>query len=328
MTPWSVVLRTSAGSRPRHGDPARRMRTLHAPTIAVKSLLPEPRSSVRARWPPRDAMFSTSLGLVARRAREPGVEDLLELGRRRRAQAQSEHVGVVPAPRARRGRRVAAQRRPDPENLVGRDRGAGPRPARDDRLLGPAVGHVAGRRLAGPRPVGTFALRRVGAVQHRLVPAPAKLLGDRRGDAGQLVRGQRDPHPRSRGQTAAIAGSRSSSGASSAIGSLAVLLEEPLEPVRPHVLDQRHQRPALVGQRVLDARRDLGERLPFDDPLLLEGAQPQRQRAGADAVQRALELAEPRAALGQVADQPTRGGTAGHVWRSTIPVPDGARPAA
>ena len=42
------------------------------------------------------------------------------------------------------------------------------------------------------------------------------------------------------------------------------------------------------------------------DALLLEGAQAQRQRARADALQRALELAEPRVALGQVANEQQR----------------------
>src|SRR4051812_49491730 len=78
---------------------------------------------------------------------------------------------------------------------------------------------------------------------------------------------------------------------------------EPLHPVGAHRLDDGQQVPALVGQLVLDARRDLGVRAALDDALLLERAQAQRERPRADAGQRALELAEPRAALGQIADQ-------------------------
>src|SRR5262249_44633773 len=70
--------------------------------------------------------------------------------------------------------------------------------------------------------------------------------------------------------------------------------------VRPHAVDDRDERAALLGQRVLDARRDLGIRAALDDALFLQRAQPQRERARGDAAERALELAEPRAALRQV----------------------------
>ena len=73
-----------------------------------------------------------------------------------------------------------------------------------------------------------------------------------------------------------------------------------------HVVDDRQQRAALVRQRVLDARRDLGERLALDDARLLEVAQAQRQRARADPAERALELAEARVALREVADDEQR----------------------
>ena len=51
------------------------------------------------------------VGLAARLAGEPGVEDLPQLGLGGRAQRQCQHVGVVPSPRPFRGGRVAAQRR-------------------------------------------------------------------------------------------------------------------------------------------------------------------------------------------------------------------------
>ena len=56
---------------------------------------------------------------------------------------------------------------------------------------------------------------------------------------------------------------------------------EPLGAVDAHRLDDRDERAALLRQRVLDARRDLGERLAGDDALLLERAQAQRERARA-----------------------------------------------
>src|SRR5687767_811019 len=70
---------------------------------------------------------------------------------------------------------------------------------------------------------------------------------------------------------------------------------QPLAPVRTHRLHDRDERAALLGERVLDARRDLGERLALHDALLFERAQAQRERPRRDAFERALELAEARA---------------------------------
>src|SRR5207302_6757215 len=56
----------------------------------------------------------------------------------------------------------------------------------------------------------------------------------------------------------------------------------------------------------LDPRRDLGERVALDNALFLERAQAQRERARADAAQRTLKFAEPRAAFGQVTDEEQR----------------------
>src|SRR4051794_27011107 len=50
--------------------------------------------------------------------------------------------------------------------------------------------------------------------------------------------------------------------------------------VLAHALDDGEQRLALLGQGVLDARRDLAERLALDDALLLQRAQAQREGAG------------------------------------------------
>src|SRR3954467_6085542 len=81
---------------------------------------------------------------------------------------------------------------------------------------------------------------------------------------------------------------------------------KPLGAVRAHAVDDRHERAALLGQRVLDPRRDLGVRAALDDALLLPRAPPQRARARGDAAERALELTEPRAALREVTNDEER----------------------
>src|SRR5262245_46696181 len=106
----------------------------------------------------------------------------------------------------------------------------------------------------------------------------------------------------------------------------AVVHAEVLAAVAAHVLDQRHEGLALGRKRVLDARRDLGIGVALNDALLLERAQAQRERARADPRQRALQLTETAAALGQVADDEdrplatvdVRGCTDGAVWISHI----------
>src|SRR5215218_7857491 len=86
----------------------------------------------------------------------------------------------------------------------------------------------------------------------------------------------------------------------------AVVDAEVLTPVAAHVLDERHERLALRRERVLDAGRDLGKGVPLDDALLLQRAKAQREGARADPRERALELAEAAAALGQVANHEDR----------------------
>src|SRR5579862_2192496 len=73
-----------------------------------------------------------------------------------------------------------------------------------------------------------------------------------------------------------------------------------------HALDDREQVDPLLRERVLDARRDLGVGVALDDAVLLERAQPQRERPRADPRERALELAEAAAPRGEVADEQQR----------------------
>ncbi len=196
-TPWRVPLRTSAGSPSRAPDPARTNARLQAPSSRAYA---ERSISLRC------ATFSTSLASALAPPANHASRISSSSAARRRPQAQREHVRVVPPPRALRGRGVGAQRGADPRHLVRGDRRAGSRPARDDRLLGPAVGHVPGRGLARPRPVGALGV------------ASRRRGGSARGRAGAAHRGaparRRSAHPRrprsaSRGgQAAATAGSR------------------------------------------------------------------------------------------------------------------------
>jgi hypothetical protein len=81
-----------------------------------------------------------------------------------------------------------------------------------------------------------------------------------------------------------------------------LFFEQPATAVAAHVLDQRHQRFALLGQRVLDPGRHLGEGVAGDDALFFKRPQAQREGARADPLQRALQLAEAAAPFGQIAD--------------------------
>src|ERR1700730_4024139 len=84
------------------------------------------------------------------------------------------------------------------------------------------------------------------------------------------------------------------------------LLARPTAPVVAHAVDDRQQVEPLLGQRVLDARGHLGGGVALDDAVLLQRAQPQRERGRADAGERALQLAEAAAPGGQVAHQQQR----------------------
>ena len=97
---------------------------------------------------------------------EPGVEDLAEQRLRGRAQAEREHVGVVPAARARRGGRVAAHSAArTPATLLAAIDAPVPVQQHTIALLGAALGDVARGRLRSPRPVVALALaeRAVGS---------------------------------------------------------------------------------------------------------------------------------------------------------------------
>ena len=59
---------------------------------------------------------------------------------------------------------------------------------------------------------------------------------------------------------------------------------------------------ALVGERVLDARGNLGVGRRLDDALLLEGPEAEREGARADPLEGALQLAEAKRGVGEVAD--------------------------
>ena len=85
-----------------------------------------------------------------------------------------------------------------------------------------------------------------------------------------------------------------------------LVLGQPAVAVGAHVLDQRHQGRALVGEGVFDPGRDLGVGPALDYPLLLQRAQAQREGAGADAGEGALELAEAQRVVGEVADDQER----------------------
>lgn len=56
----------------------------------------------------------------------------------------------------------------------------------------------------------------------------------------------------------------------------------------------------FISQRVLDSRRHLGEALTLDDVRFFESLQSFRKRLGTDAIERALEFAEPTLTLREV----------------------------
>src|SRR6185295_4240312 len=84
------------------------------------------------------------------------------------------------------------------------------------------------------------------------------------------------------------------------------LVEQPAAAVGAHVLDQGYQGLALLGEGVLDPGRHLGEGVALDDALLFQRPQAQRERARADPLERALQLAEAARPLRQVADDEER----------------------
>src|ERR671937_663064 len=85
-----------------------------------------------------------------------------------------------------------------------------------------------------------------------------------------------------------------------------VAVQEPAPAVCAHVHDQGDESPPYLGQPVLDPRRYLRVRAALDDAVVLERPQPQRERPGADSLERSLQLAEALASVGQVADHEER----------------------
>src|SRR3954451_11994488 len=83
---------------------------------------------------------------------------------------------------------------------------------------------------------------------------------------------------------------------------LALVDREPAASVGAHVLDQRDEGGALVGELVGHARGNLGEGAALDDAVLLEGPEAQREGPRADPLQGALQLTEPEGRIRQVAD--------------------------
>src|SRR3954451_21979293 len=114
-------------------------------------------------------------------------------------------------------------------------------------------------------------------------------------------------------------------------GRLALLDLEPAAAVGAHVLDQRDEGAALVGELIGDARRDLGKGAALDDALLLERPQAKRKGARADALQRALQFTEPERGIREIADDqegPLAGDDLRRTADGTFTVHHGARIAA
>ncbi len=151
--PAAAATGASSKPRPTASCASRRSRSLR-PDLSVAGARPAARS--RSRWATFARSSASALGSPANHASRISRSSACEVA----AQAEREHVGVVPAPRARGRGRVEAQRRADAADLVGGDRRARARPAADDRLLGAPLGDVAGGGLAGPRPVAALAARR------------------------------------------------------------------------------------------------------------------------------------------------------------------------
>src|SRR3954453_1246457 len=124
--------------------------------------------------------------LAARLGLEPCVENLLEQRLARPPQRQRQDVRVVPLPGAAGRFRVVPESGSPPGPLVGRDRGAGARPAAHDALLCAPARDIARGRLAGPSPVVPLAVGESAMRQH-FVPARAQCIEHRLGHSGPLV---------------------------------------------------------------------------------------------------------------------------------------------
>ena len=154
---------SARGSRGRSAAAARAAAA--SSCVATMSLAP-PRPLATARAASISARCSTfarssgsSLGSAANQASRISRSSGSEVARRLSASTFASFQAR--APRAVSASAQSAAR--TPAHLVCRDRGAGTGPAADDSLVRPALGDVARRPLAGPRPVAALALRQ-GAV--------------------------------------------------------------------------------------------------------------------------------------------------------------------
>src|SRR6478736_9648296 len=80
-------------------------------------------------------------------------------------------------------------------------------------------------------------------------------------------------------------------------------VDDPLVPEAAHLVDDRQERLALLGQLVLDARGRLGVAAADDDLFLLERAQALGERSRADALAGVLELREAARAFREIVDE-------------------------
>src|SRR6185312_8779460 len=80
-------------------------------------------------------------------------------------------------------------------------------------------------------------------------------------------------------------------------------VDDPLVAEAAHLIDDRQERLALLGQLVLDARRRLGVAAADDDPRVLERSKALGERSRADALAGVLELREAARAFREIVDE-------------------------
>ena len=199
---------------------------------------------------PAQEGYAGQLATLARLGRH-GDRQLLEVGAGQaggldRGAARAERVeleqrGGVVADEALGQRDVLRQRRATPRTLRRRRESARP-PSTSSRKRSAASRAIvfSASRTTRSRMPGRFAPARVPPALQTTLQEPAGLP----------------------------AGKESGGGRYAAIGSrAAAAAQEPAAAVDAHVLDQGDEGAPLVGQRVLDPRRNLGIGAPLDDPL-------------------------------------------------------------
>ena len=120
------------------------------------------------------SMFARSSGRRSARPRTSRRGSRSSSGLRGRAQAEREHVRVVPGARAARGLRVRAERRAHARDLVRRDRGAGARSSSRRRPGRPALRRRRAPRARRPRPSRRARRSASAPCGDRLVPAGSR----------------------------------------------------------------------------------------------------------------------------------------------------------